>query len=244
MEAYFQKIESIITILTSLDSYVNDEDVVHYALKGLPDKYNQVCGYMHYKDTFLDLKTVRLLLITKEIRLKSKALALHVKSSFPMVLMAESGNNRHSSSTPPVKSWRPCFNFAKVLVGLVIRDDTTNDLLHKLLQQLGTLTTNNTCSTNPTSGPPAVALTIGLAILAGLNGSPTPPPTFPAQPAHTYFYYYHRPSIIPAAYPPTTAQPVQSTTHPTGITKPGNIGPNALSGQATSIPHAFNTETL
>nr|GEZ90787.1 hypothetical protein CTI12_AA280650 [Tanacetum cinerariifolium] len=35
-------IESIMTILASLDSPVNDEDVVHYALKGLPEKYNQV----------------------------------------------------------------------------------------------------------------------------------------------------------------------------------------------------------
>ncbi|GKE40589.1 hypothetical protein Tco_1463994 [Tanacetum coccineum] len=46
MESYFQKIDSIVNILTSLDARVN-EDVVHYALEGLPDTYNQVCGYMH-----------------------------------------------------------------------------------------------------------------------------------------------------------------------------------------------------
>ncbi|GKF74666.1 hybrid signal transduction histidine kinase M, partial [Tanacetum coccineum] len=57
MESYFQKIDSIVTILTSLDARVNDEDVVHYALEGLPDTYNPVCGYMHWKDTFPDLKT-------------------------------------------------------------------------------------------------------------------------------------------------------------------------------------------
>ncbi|GJW51514.1 hypothetical protein Tco_0092865 [Tanacetum coccineum] len=74
--------------LSSLDSPVNDENVVHYALEGLPEKYNQVCGYMHYKDTFPDLKTVCSLLITEEMRLKSKALALPVNSSSPMVLMA------------------------------------------------------------------------------------------------------------------------------------------------------------
>ncbi|PWA69420.1 hypothetical protein CTI12_AA280650 [Artemisia annua] len=44
MEAYFQKIESIMTIFASLDSPVSDEDAVHYALDGLPDTYNQVCG--------------------------------------------------------------------------------------------------------------------------------------------------------------------------------------------------------
>nr|GFC07069.1 hybrid signal transduction histidine kinase M [Tanacetum cinerariifolium] len=55
MESYFQKIESVVTILTSLDSHVNEEDVVHYALEGLPDKYDQVCGYMHFEDSFFDL---------------------------------------------------------------------------------------------------------------------------------------------------------------------------------------------
>nr|GEZ97729.1 hybrid signal transduction histidine kinase M [Tanacetum cinerariifolium] len=90
MEAYFGKIESLMTILASLDSLVNDEDVVHYALEGLPDKCNQVCDYMRYKDTSPDLKTARSLLITKEMRLKSKALALPVDSFYPMVLMANS----------------------------------------------------------------------------------------------------------------------------------------------------------
>ncbi|GKF09539.1 hypothetical protein Tco_0043763 [Tanacetum coccineum] len=65
MEAYFQKIESLVTILASLDSPVSDEDVVHYVLDGLPKKYNQVCGYMHYKDTFPNLKTTRSLLIAE-----------------------------------------------------------------------------------------------------------------------------------------------------------------------------------
>ncbi|GKE10697.1 ribonuclease H-like domain-containing protein [Tanacetum coccineum] len=113
MEAYFQKIESIVTILASLESHVNDEDVVHYALEGLPEKYNQVCGYMHYKDTFPDLKTARSLLIAEEMRLKSKALAfMDSSSSSPVVLMAESGTSRRPSNTQ-AKSWRTCFNFAK-----------------------------------------------------------------------------------------------------------------------------------
>ncbi|GJS46082.1 retrovirus-related pol polyprotein from transposon TNT 1-94 [Tanacetum coccineum] len=40
------KIDSIVHILTSLDDRVNEEDVVHYALEGLPDTYNQVFGYI------------------------------------------------------------------------------------------------------------------------------------------------------------------------------------------------------
>ncbi|GKB95578.1 hybrid signal transduction histidine kinase M [Tanacetum coccineum] len=39
MEAYFQKIESLVTTLTSLDCVVNEEDIVHYAIAGLPEKY-------------------------------------------------------------------------------------------------------------------------------------------------------------------------------------------------------------
>ncbi|GJT99529.1 ribonuclease H-like domain-containing protein [Tanacetum coccineum] len=107
MEAYFQKIESLMTILASLDSPVSDEDVVHYVIDGLPEKYNQVCGYMHYKDTFPDFKTARSLLITKEIRLMSKSLASPVdsSSSSPMVLLADSGVHdngtyRDSNTTP------------------------------------------------------------------------------------------------------------------------------------------------
>ncbi|GJR33245.1 ribonuclease H-like domain-containing protein [Tanacetum coccineum] len=114
MESYFRKIESTVTILASLDSHVNDEYIVHYALEGLPEQYNQVCGYMHYKDTFPDLKTARSLVITEEMSLKSKSLALLVDSSFasPMILMAETGMPR-PPYTPQVKSWRPCYNFAK-----------------------------------------------------------------------------------------------------------------------------------
>nr|GEW41647.1 ribonuclease H-like domain-containing protein [Tanacetum cinerariifolium] len=91
MEAYFQKIDSLVTILISLGSLVNEEDVVHYAVEGLPEKYNKVCGYMHYQDTFPNLKTTRSLLIADEMRLKSKELTLPVDSSSFMVLMAQSG---------------------------------------------------------------------------------------------------------------------------------------------------------
>nr|GEV75371.1 ribonuclease H-like domain-containing protein [Tanacetum cinerariifolium] len=130
MESYFQKIDSIINVLTSLDSRVNDEDLVHYALDGLPDKCDKVCGYMHHKDVFPDLKIARSMLITEDMRLKSKSLSLSMdsSSSSPIVLMADSGNSRHSytpQATTQVKSWRPCFNFAK---GTCRFGDCTEDL--------------------------------------------------------------------------------------------------------------------
>lgn len=78
MEAYFGKLESIATILASLDSPIPDEGLVHYALKGLTEKYDQVCGIMHHKNTFPDFKTARSMLITEETRLKSKSLSLPV----------------------------------------------------------------------------------------------------------------------------------------------------------------------
>nr|GEZ43937.1 putative reverse transcriptase, RNA-dependent DNA polymerase [Tanacetum cinerariifolium] len=70
-------IDLIVNILISFDAHVNDEDVVYYA----PE--------------------VRSLLITEEMRLKSKALSLPVDSSSPMVLVAKSvtktiGNFGHS----------------------------------------------------------------------------------------------------------------------------------------------------
>ncbi|GJR13666.1 hypothetical protein Tco_0796318 [Tanacetum coccineum] len=40
MDAYFWKIEKIDTILTSLGYPVSSEDVVTFALEGLPDKYD------------------------------------------------------------------------------------------------------------------------------------------------------------------------------------------------------------
>nr|GEY25065.1 retrotransposon Gag domain, retroviral aspartyl protease [Tanacetum cinerariifolium]GEY25260.1 retrotransposon Gag domain, retroviral aspartyl protease [Tanacetum cinerariifolium] len=129
MEAYFQKIDSLVIILTSLGSIVNDEDVVYYAVEGLPEKYNQVYGYMHYQDTFPDLKKVRSLLITEEMRLNSKADALLMDSSSPMDLMTESGNPRRSSSTPQVKPWKLCFHCCTVL------DSNIQDRIYVYIKQ-------------------------------------------------------------------------------------------------------------
>lgn len=114
MEAYFGKIESIATILASLDAKIGDEDLVHYALEGLTDRYDQVCGIIHHKDPFPDFKTTRSMLITEEMRLKSRSSSLPVDSSSasPMVLMTGKGIY-HNPSNPQVKSWRPCYNFAK-----------------------------------------------------------------------------------------------------------------------------------
>ncbi|GKD81168.1 ribonuclease H-like domain-containing protein [Tanacetum coccineum] len=178
MESYFQKIDSIVNILTSLDACVNEEDVVHYALEGLSDTYNQVCGYMHWKDTFPDLKAVRSLLIAEEMRLKSKALASPMDSSTPMVFVAGSSNNSRPSSTAQGKPWKPCFIFAKENCGYgdscryvhdanaripnatngfnkgrKTSENPTNKLLNKLLIQLEKLGMNMSHTSTNTIAP-------------------------------------------------------------------------------------------
>nr|GEW65866.1 hypothetical protein [Tanacetum cinerariifolium] len=153
VEAYFRKIESIVTILTSLESLVNDEDVVHYALEGLPDKYDQVYGVMLHKDTFPDLKTARMMLITKEMRLKSNSLTLLVDSpsSSPMVLMAETELCRFGNECK--------FGYdenAKSSGGKTINGTNSDELLAKLLEQLGLNNSlaikNNIGTPNTTNG--------------------------------------------------------------------------------------------
>ncbi|GJW19429.1 ribonuclease H-like domain-containing protein [Tanacetum coccineum] len=225
MEAYFQKIESLVTTLTSLDCVVNDEDVVHYAIDGLPDKYNQVCGYMHYQNTFPDLKMMRSLLVAEEMCLKSKVNALPVDSSSNMVLMAQSGDTRRPTN-PQVKSWKPCFNFTKgtcrfgekcryvhdtnmrsntnistnstsqgSTVGKNNENNTMHALLNKLIKQIGNLNVNTLLATNSSRPTDPMAY----SIIAN-------PPTGP-------FYLAHN---TPPGFPPLA--PAQAHTIPPGFT--------------------------
>nr|GEV14366.1 ribonuclease H-like domain-containing protein [Tanacetum cinerariifolium] len=238
MESYFQKIDSIVNILTSLDTRFNEEDVVHYALEGLSDTYNQVYGYMHWKDTFPDLKGVGSLLIAEEMRLKSKVLALPVDSSSPMVLVAETSTNSRSS-TSQGKSWKPCLNFAKGSCrfgdscryvhdanarmsnansrfnkGRETSENTNNDLLTKLLAQLG-----HQCGYVHSLGP-----------------NSTPPPGL----AHAHVLYYsYTTASTPAHLTPTAARPVHTTMG--SVMSSGTVN---TSGQATLLPQAFTVGTL
>ncbi|GJZ51329.1 ribonuclease H-like domain-containing protein [Tanacetum coccineum] len=108
IDAYFRKIESIATILSSLGSPISNGDVVNIALDGLPDKYHYVSDIIIHRDPFPDLKTVCSMLTTVEMRLKSRAQATYVDStsSSPMVLLANSGTNTRCS-TPTEKDPTP-----------------------------------------------------------------------------------------------------------------------------------------
>ncbi|GKE93981.1 hybrid signal transduction histidine kinase M [Tanacetum coccineum] len=142
MEAYFQKIESLVTILTSIDCIVNDEDMVHYALAGLPKKYNQVCGYMHYQTTFPDLKTACSLLITEEMHLKIKEVALPVNSSSPMVLVAQTGNDRRPSN-PQLNQLNRGDHVSILLRALVILEVSVVMLMTLMLNLMVLVAQNN-----------------------------------------------------------------------------------------------------
>ncbi|GJT35080.1 hybrid signal transduction histidine kinase M [Tanacetum coccineum] len=81
IDAYFRKIESITTILTSLGSPISNDDVVTITLEGLPDKYDNVSGIIVHREPFSDLKTVHSMLTIKEMRLKSRAQAISIDST-------------------------------------------------------------------------------------------------------------------------------------------------------------------
>ncbi|GJW25439.1 ribonuclease H-like domain-containing protein [Tanacetum coccineum] len=122
--------------------------------------------------------------------------------------MANSGNNRTSSSTPPIKSWNPCFNFAKgtrqfgescrYVHDLNARlgtnnngssrgrgnsDNNTNELSQKLLQQLASMSC--TVPTPHSSNNAPVAFNMGQPTSFGRTTGPilVTPRGF-SQPAH------------------------------------------------------------
>ncbi|GKA30262.1 hybrid signal transduction histidine kinase M [Tanacetum coccineum] len=106
---------SIATILTSLGSPIGNDDMVTISLEGLPDKYDNVSGIIVHREPFTDLKTVRSMLTTEEMWLKSRAQATSIDStsSSLIVLLANKCNNTRCLNVSPKKVNKPCFNFAR-----------------------------------------------------------------------------------------------------------------------------------
>ncbi|GJZ25858.1 ribonuclease H-like domain-containing protein [Tanacetum coccineum] len=216
IEAYFHKVKSLMTILASLDSPVLEDDVAHYVLAGLPPKYDQVCGYMHYQTTLPDLETIRSLLLTEEMRLKTTASPPLADSSSHMVLMTEPGTHSNESNRA-----RGVNNY-------------TNSLLKSLLRKLDVVSlTSPTSNTLPSPSPPTVAFHTGPAMI--------PPGFVASQPSFGPSGFSAQPSGPP--YPPAYVTHPNGTQQPNGANG-SLIGPTSLPGQATILPHAFNAETL
>ncbi|GJW14070.1 ribonuclease H-like domain-containing protein [Tanacetum coccineum] len=75
-DEYFSKIEAILTLLTDLGLNMSDDDVVTYAINGLSDKYGSLAQIIAHKDPFPDLATVRSMVATEELRLRSRSSVL------------------------------------------------------------------------------------------------------------------------------------------------------------------------
>ncbi|GKC99358.1 ribonuclease H-like domain-containing protein [Tanacetum coccineum] len=159
-------------------------------------------------------------------------------SSSPMVLMAESSTNP-CSSTSQGKSWKHCFNFAKGSCrfgnscryvhdanarvsntnsgfnkGHGTSDNLTNDLLTKLLAQLGNLGMNVATSNNGTNVLMLNHVTVPSTVSGSIN-------------AFTI-------TIEPLAFYASLVQPSQSVV----------TGAVNTSGQATLLTQAFTAGTL
>ncbi|GJU02616.1 hypothetical protein Tco_1112954 [Tanacetum coccineum] len=142
MEAYFRKIESITTILTSLDSSVNDEDAVHYALQCLPDMYDQVCG------------------ISRRL---SNTQVNSWRPCFNFAKgMCQSGNGCKFVDDANVK---PSTNSS-----VQTKEDNTNELLNKLLGRLGLNIQSNTSISHANRPKQTLVSPVNLATYYTLAG--------------------------------------------------------------------------
>nr|GEZ91706.1 hybrid signal transduction histidine kinase M [Tanacetum cinerariifolium] len=114
IDGYFQKIESIVSVLNGLGSPLSNDDVVTFALEGLPSTYETISTIIVSREPFPNLKTVRSLLTNHEMRLKSTVQNSLVDSTSasPIVLLAKSNTSaRRGPSLEKVNN--PCWSFAK-----------------------------------------------------------------------------------------------------------------------------------
>ncbi|GKC20040.1 ribonuclease H-like domain-containing protein [Tanacetum coccineum] len=262
MESYFQKIDSLSLILLSLDA-VNDEDVVHYALEGLLrtniTMFVDTCiGRTHFQ-------------ISKRCALVNSPERDEIEVSLGSCFSFAKGSCRFGDSCRYVHDANARVSNANsgFNKGRETSENTTHDLLNKLLSQLGHLGMNVAMSNNgtnvtlpnpatvtPTVIGPNIASTVPTAPHAfyaspgtSLGPNPTPPPGFPplAQ-AHLPYYGYTAAStpthLTPPAVGPvhTTMGPVNYATQPTGSLVMGSASSSGAVntlGQATLLPQAF-----
>lgn len=93
-DAYFRKIESIVTHLSDLGSSMPDEDIVTYAINGLSPKFANLATIIAHRDPFPNFDTMRSMVVTEEMRLHSQSLpsSTSTTSAAPHVLLAEASN--------------------------------------------------------------------------------------------------------------------------------------------------------
>nr|GEU45182.1 NBS-containing resistance-like protein [Tanacetum cinerariifolium] len=122
-DEYFTKIDSLVTLLSDPGSDVSKYDVVTYAINGLSDKYGSLAQIIAHKDPFPDLATIRSMVSTEEMRLRSKSpiQPTNMNASAPQVLLAASNiprggdnrNTRNHDNRKPNTSTDVCLNFGR-----------------------------------------------------------------------------------------------------------------------------------
>nr|GEX85122.1 ribonuclease H-like domain-containing protein [Tanacetum cinerariifolium] len=143
---YFQKLESIVSVLNGLGSPLSNYDVVTFALEGLPSTYETIFTVIVSREPFPDLKTVRSLLTTHELRLMSRVQNSLVvgTSASPIVLLAKSNTSaRRGPFLERVNN--PCWSFAK---GYGRFGDAYLDIVQSQLAKFG-LNAPNTFTPSP-----------------------------------------------------------------------------------------------
>ncbi|GJR53717.1 hypothetical protein Tco_1404238 [Tanacetum coccineum] len=115
VDAYFQKIESITTLLNALGSPLSSDIVVTYAINGLSEMFSHVARIIAHRDPFLDLTTVRSMVTTEELCLNSKSQTLSENTSFSAstVPLVGNPNSRSQDNCDTHFTQRPCNNFSR-----------------------------------------------------------------------------------------------------------------------------------
>nr|GEZ16140.1 ribonuclease H-like domain-containing protein [Tanacetum cinerariifolium] len=103
VDKYFSKINSLVTLLSDLGLDVSEDDVVTYAINGLSHKYESLAQIIAHKDPFPDLATMRSMVNTEKMRLRSISpiQPTNMTASAPQVLLATSniprGGDNHNT---------------------------------------------------------------------------------------------------------------------------------------------------
>ncbi|GKB52294.1 hypothetical protein Tco_0903047 [Tanacetum coccineum] len=116
----------------------SNDDVVTFALEGYLSTYEMISTVIVSREPFSDLKMVRSLLTTHEMRLKSTVQNPHVDATFasPMVLLAKSNTTaRRGPSLEKVNN--PCWSFAKGSCRVPGVTCSDLDMLQYLLAKFG-----------------------------------------------------------------------------------------------------------
>nr|GEU30356.1 ribonuclease H-like domain-containing protein [Tanacetum cinerariifolium] len=262
--------ESIVSVLNGLGSPLSNDDVVPFALEGLPSTYEMISTVIVSREPFLDLETVRSLLTTHEMSLKSRVQnpLVDATPTSPMVLLAKSNTSaRRGPSLEKVNN--PCRSFAKgscqfndackylhngvhgksTLLPRTsgsassVSDVTRSDLdmLQSLLAKFG-LNAPNTSTPSP---PVAYTVSIPLGVPSGVQTLSGPPQGVHLVPGPLQTLVQFTTGVQQqqgGSFPGSVylGQSPSMPFHPSQLFASGSQG----SGQATLFPNAFNTTTL